>query len=411
MLKNYIKIAFLVLMRRKIFTFISLFAISFTLTVLIVISAMLDHMFAPVAPEVNMQRTLGIYFGEMKGPDSTWNGNPGYGLLDKCARNLPNVELISIFMENQTVNSYLRGQKIVSSLKRTDGEYWKILKFNFLEGSPITNEDEEKANFVAVINKSTREKFFPNESAIGKYIEADSQNFRVIGVVEDVSQFCNSAHSEIWVPLSTNKDQGYRREVLGRCVGLLLAKSPDDFPSIKTEFAQRISGFEFPAELKNEYNKITCFADTSLEIVSRQALGDPNPTKLILILIGLMVLFMLLPAVNLININISRILERASEIGVRKAFGASSWVLVGQFIVENLILTLIGSILGFIGSIVVLLIINQSNIIQYANFQLNYRVFFYGVLTTIFFSFLSGVYPAWQMSKLNPIEALRGGIR
>ena len=55
-------------------------------------------------------------------------------------------------------------------------------------------------------------------------------------------------------------------------------------------------------------------------------------------------LFMALPAMNLVNLNISRILERASEIGVRKAFGASSWTLVGQFLVENLILTLVGSV-------------------------------------------------------------------
>ena len=59
-------------------------------------------------------------------------------------------------------------------------------------------------------------------------------------------------------------------------------------------------------------------------------------------------LFMLLPAVNLINLNTSRILERASEIGVRKAFGASSRTLVGQFIVENLVLTLVGAAVGFV---------------------------------------------------------------
>ena len=52
---------------------------------------------------------------------------------------------------------------------------------------------------------------------------------------------------------------------------------------------------------------------------------------------------MLLPAVNLVNLNISRIMERASEIGVRKAFGASSRTLVGQFVVENLVLTLVGA--------------------------------------------------------------------
>ena len=50
----------------------------------------------------------------------------------------------------------------------------------------------------------------------------------------------------------------------------------------------------------------------------------------------------LIPTVNLVNINISRIMERASEIGVRKAFGAPARTLVGQFLVENVLLTLVG---------------------------------------------------------------------
>ena len=59
-------------------------------------------------------------------------------------------------------------------------------------------------------------------------------------------------------------------------------------------------------------------------------------------------MFMLLPAVNLINLNVSRILERASEIGVRKSFGASSRTLVGQFVVENIVLTTVGGALALL---------------------------------------------------------------
>jgi putative ABC transport system permease protein len=117
---------------------------------------------------------------------------------------------------------------------------------------------------------------------------------------------------------------------------------------------------------------------------------------------------MILPTVNLININVSRILERASEIGVRKAFGASSWTLVGQFIVENVMLTMIGGVIGFLGSIFVLRAISASGLIPYAEFNLNYRIFIYGLLLALFFGLFSGVYPAWKMSRLNPVQALKG---
>ena len=112
MIKNYIKIAMKVLLRRKFYTFISLFAISFTLVVLMVAAAIIDHAFAPMPPEVRLDRTLGVFYMQMRGPNSTWSGNPGYGFLNKYARNLPNVELFSIFSEQQSVTSYKDGIEI-----------------------------------------------------------------------------------------------------------------------------------------------------------------------------------------------------------------------------------------------------------------------------------------------------------
>jgi putative ABC transport system permease protein len=121
-----------------------------------------------------------------------------------------------------------------------------------------------------------------------------------------------------------------------------------------------------------------------------------------------MVLFMLLPAINLVNLNLSRIFERVSEIGVRKAFGASSRTLVGQFIVENIVLTLIGAGLALAGSAVVLATLNQIGTIPYSQFELNLRVLVAGVLMALLFGLLSGVYPAWRMSRLHPAQALSG---
>jgi putative ABC transport system permease protein len=102
-------------------------------------------------------------------------------------------------------------------------------------------------------------------------------------------------------------------------------------------------------------------------------------------------------------------MERASEIGVRKAFGASSRTLVGQFIVENVMLTLAGGLVGFVLSGFVLDAMNRSGGFPYAQLTLNVRIFVYGVALATVFGVISGVYPAWRMSRLHPAQALRGG--
>ena len=104
----------------------------------------------------------------------------------------------------------------------------------------------------------------------------------------------------------------------------------------------------------------------------------------------------------------SRILERASEIGVRKAFGASSAALVGQFVVENLVLTLVGGVARARRRRSRARGPDRSGLLPYAHFPLNLRVFLCGLAVALVFGVLSGAYPAWRMSRLHPVEALRG---
>jgi putative ABC transport system permease protein len=418
MLKNYLKVAFKVLLRRKFFTFISLFAISFTLVVLMVAVAFIDHTFGRHAPENKLDRTLGVFFMEMKSPsrDGTWNGTAGYGFLTRYVETMPNVERVAIFSEPENINAYQNGAKIPLHLKRADGDFWQILEFTFLEGAPFTDEDDRNRNAVAVINAATRRKFFGDEPAVGKFIELDGQSFRVVGVVQDVPFLRPVPFSDVWVPVGTIKNDSYRKELMGSFLALILARSSNDFQAIKDEFQARLAQVEFPDP--KEWNLLRGQPETFFESMSREMLGflskgnddylRPKPKQLIAAFVLAALLFMLLPTINLININVSRIMERAGEIGVRKAFGASSWTLVGQFVVENVLLTLVGGVIGFFISLVVLRLISQSNWFPYAEFQMNYRIFLGGFCLAVVFGLMSGVYPAWKMSRLHPVQALKG---
>jgi putative ABC transport system permease protein len=414
MLRNYVKVALKVFLRRKFFTAISLFGISFTLLVLMVATAMLDHAFGPFPPEVHQDRTIGVFQAEMSGPHSRWNGSGGYRLFDRYARSLPGAERLSIFSDMRTVYSYPSGQKIKCSLKATDAEFWKILEFQFLEGEPYGEQDVAEARFVAVINQTTRLKFFGGAPAVGRTIEADGQRFEVVGVVPDVPIMRYVPFADIWVPYTTAKSDDYRRQMMGSFMAIVLARSRDAIPGIQAEFRSRLKHWESPDP--KEYRKMVAPLETPFEAMARMIFGRrdeevSHPERLWAALALIAGLFMLLPAINLVNLNVSRILERAPEIGIRKAFGASSRTLVGQFVVENVLLTLVGGAVGLVLSIFALDGLTASGLIQYAHFHLNLRIFAYGLALALIFGVVSGVYPAWRMSRLNPVEALRGGTR
>jgi putative ABC transport system permease protein len=415
MLENYLKIALKVLARRKFFTFISLFGISLTLLVLMVATAILDHALAPHAPETRSDRTLGVYFLSMQGPNVSFNTNPGYAFLHRYVRPmaaLPFVERVTIVSSAQPAFSYLAGRKIESRLRRVDGEFWRVLDFEFLEGGPFTAEDERNGNFIAVITETTRRRFFDGKPALGRTLEADGQRFRVVGVVPDVPSLRLSSSADLWVPISTAKSSAYKEEWMGEFIGLILARSRSGLPAVKAEFEARRREAERHLPDPKTFKTLHANADTLFEATARHVSpGDSTQVqtgRVWAVMFLLMLLFMLLPTLNLVNINLSRILDRASEIGVRKAFGASSRTLVGQFVVENVVLTLIGAGVGLLLSGAVLAAINASGVIAYAHLELNYRIFLYGLALAFFFGVLSGVYPAWRMSKLHPVQALRG---
>jgi putative ABC transport system permease protein len=411
MLKHYLSLAVKVLLRRKFFTFISLFGISFTLLVLMVVTAMFDHALAPMAPETRQDRTLGIHNAVMYGPHSSWQSNAGFKLLNTYARKLPGVERLSLYTD-ATVHSYLGGQKIESALKRTDDEFWRILEFTFVEGGPYGTADFTEARFVAVINVATRQRFFDGRPAVGQTIEADGQRFRVVGVVENVSEARQVPFADIWVPYTTAKTDAYKRELMGDFHAIALARDSASMTQLHDEFNSRMLRVELP----KGYTNIVAPFETHLQLVARMLpTGDrKNPDsqvwRLVVFLAVLAALFALIPTVNLVNINISRIMERASEIGVRKAFGAPARTLVGQFLVENVLLTVIGGLIGLVMTFFVIRALNVSGILRYAQFGINSRVFGYGMLIALVFGLVSGVYPAWRMSRLNPVDALKGGV-
>ena len=406
MLKNYFKIAIAVLKRRKFFTFISLFGISFTLTILLVLTAFIDKVVGDNYPDRKRDRSLYINRLEETGKDNSSSSQLSYYYLSHYAGSMKTPVKMSIFSNFSGTNTYINNKKIAVDYKYTDAAYWDIMEYDFIEGKPFNQAQVNNAEKVAVISEDMKNEYFGDASSvIGKYIEADNVKYRITGVVKNVPVTSYMTYSQIYLPYTVSKTDYKSKGYLGEYMAVLLGASTADVPKMRREYDQIVQ--RVPMESK-DFNKIYSHAESYIASYVDTGNEKQSGVTLVLTILGSFVfLFMLLPTLNLVNINITRIMERSSEIGVRKAFGASSKTLVYQFIVENIILTLLGGIIGFILAFITILILNSANLIPNLELSINFMVLFIGLLICLIFGLLSGVYPAWRMSKLNVVTALK----
>jgi putative ABC transport system permease protein len=410
MLRNYLLTAFKVFMRRKLFTAINLACIMLTLVVLLVVTALLQNAFQPSGVEGRSNRYLQVHMLESRltGEHKVRRSPLGYKLIETYLKPMKSAQLVSAVTGPEDVSVYQGDRVSQLLLRRADAEYWQILDFKVLAGRVLNADDMAQGRMAAVINESSARKLFPGSAAVGQKINAGGQVFEVVGVVEDALHL--NALSDIWAPITTFPSSAYRTQMSGEFTALLLGRSEADLPLIQQEVERIARGVQF--DDPREWNSARFWADTKLGLFSRmvtQSEGADSGSATVLAVISvLMLLFMLLPALNLVNLNMGRIMERSSEIGVRKAFGATSAQLAGQLLLENVLLCLAGGALSLLCTWGVLAWLEASALIPYLKVQLNFTVFAYGLLVTIVFGLLSGVAPAWKMSRLDPVHALKG---
>ncbi|MEM7373032.1 MAG: ABC transporter permease [Bacteroidota bacterium] len=412
MLENYFKITWKVLGRNKFFTFVSLFGITFTIGILLVLTTFYDNMLGPGYPEVNRSRTLLLNMVSLHTEDYSSNKmNPvGLHFIEKYIKHLQSPEVISFASIGEETTTFVGDKKLSLYLKHTDANFWKTNQFEFTEGLPYNELQVEQSQQVAIITETTRKDYFGEESeVIGKRLETGNKTYTVIGVVKDVPGNFVYSYGDMYVPYTIKNLDITEVSFTGDFIVALQAAKGADFDKIREEMDHLVSRIQIPADW--QYTKLNARPMTLMETISTAFSrydDEPPVTALTIGLFVAMFLFMLLPAMNLINLNSSRILERASEIGVRKAFGASSKTLATQFIIENVILTLLGGIFGFIFSVLILNWVESLELIPHAHLYFDYKVFFVAVALCVFFGVLSGVLPALRMSKIHIVHALKG---
>jgi len=438
---NYIKLAFRVLGRNKFFTAISLFGISFTLALLMLILSMLETEVGKTPPLSNKDKLVMVpnmnlkrnYFDTIYAYDTSFidevmvidttytldeagssnsNNEFGHWFLEKHLSNVPNALNYTFFNMNRVYNSYVNNSKVELQSLYTDHRFWEITDFQFTEGFGFGEQSVENEELVAVITTELADEYFGRQSnVLGEIIEMDSRNFKVIGVVKPAGMLLLSAN--IYVPythdhveLQNPDDFGF-----GGYFAFYLAETPEGVPLIKQDIEFINSRTEVPAPAQKDYDIIEFKPFSFVEIYAGQILDQSDAEKskrtLTWVIYGLIGFLILLPTLNLINLNVSRIMERSSEIGVRKAFGASRGNILIQFITENIVQTLLGGLLGLILALLSIYLINETKLMGDVVLKLNYQWFMYSLVICLIFGLLSGILPAYRMSKMHVVSALK----
>ncbi|MBI3713213.1 MAG: ABC transporter permease [Burkholderiales bacterium] len=382
-----------------------------TLVVLLTVTAILEHSFAPSGVDVNRDRIVEVKSFVVSGKDSVMIGGLGYQLISSKLGSLKKAEKVSVVSQTMPVAAYQDDRVEKLNLVYTDAAFWEIYYYQLREGRYFQSDEVEQGRFVTVINLVIARKLFGEQPALGKNVNVRGTQYAVIGVVDDGQK--GSGNPQIWVPHSTSPSSEDKNKLYGVYSAVFMAKKSDDMNALKKEIVD--VGRSVQIGDPKRWTKTLLLANTQLDAFargfSRDAYSEDSGAEQVLAwVMVLMFLFMLLPALNLVNLNVGRMMERGSEIGVRKTFGATTMDLVKQFLVENIVLSLVGCAIALLMTQGLLMWINQTGFLPSLNLSINFQIFAYGMLITLVFGIVSGVVPAWRMARLDPVFALKGNV-
>ncbi|WP_038264348.1 ABC transporter permease [Zhouia amylolytica] len=442
MLKNYLKIALNSLRKNVLYTGVTLFGISFTLMVLIFAVAVLENELGSNKPMTNSDKLMFIPSMTAKGYerqketkyDSIWvddtlkidtitttkinranvvnesNAGLSYSVFNDRLKTMTTPRFKSVYFPKIPINVYPSNAKLELEANLVDAEFWKIFDFKFLEGKAFSEMAVENRVREVVMKKEAAKAYFGNkDSYLGsEFTWGSNGTFKVVGIV-DKSVSSNEAVSvDLFFPVTfTNSDDlNYSFGHLGSGHVVLMAHNHNDFDKISAELDKVENNIQ-PVDDFDEF----IFNEKTLEdMYAWGFIGNQTQrfgSKLLGYIFTGLGLFLLIPLINLINLNSTRVLERSAEIGVRKAFGAQTKDVLVQFLFENLILTLIGGFIGLILSQLLLGLFNANQWLGETHLAINPMVAFIGLVIMIVFSFLSGIIPAYRISRIAISNALK----
>ncbi len=232
--------------------------------------------------------------------------------------------------------------------KLTDTGFFRLYQFHFIEGAPFTQDDFDNGRNNVVITEELRDQIFGHgQKGVGQTLTLDHHTYRICGVVETPSALTEKCVADLWMPCSV-EDPLRDRGVHGIEMPIRLAFS---VPADKRDaFLQELKDIEtrYNATHKDEPIIIADHLQSHYEQVWHDIgyVFNVWDVSLFWYVAPAILMLLLVPALNLSGMVASRMERRLPEMAIRKAFGAKRRTLLSEVIMENLVLTIIGGIVG-----------------------------------------------------------------